>query len=248
MLVNPGGPGAPGRSLAGATATRLSPQVAADYDIVGFDPRGVGGSVPGAELRPDYFFRACQPDYIPANAAAEQVLINRAKTYAAGLRAAVRLAAALRDEREHGARHGPDPPGVRRAEDHLLRVLLRHLPGPGLRHAVPRAGSAGWCSTRTVDPTGAWYAGQHQPGLRLPGPDRRVLRLDREIRLRLPPGQHGRRRCEAPTTGSRDQLAKPGHRARAGRRSARTNYDDTFIIGGYLNTMWPALRRRCRST
>ena len=43
LLVNPGGPGEPGRSLAGEVAAGLSPQVAADYDIVGFDPRGVGG-------------------------------------------------------------------------------------------------------------------------------------------------------------------------------------------------------------
>ncbi|MGH3270229.1 MAG: alpha/beta fold hydrolase, partial [Trebonia sp.] len=82
MLVNPGGPGAPGRWLAGATATSLSPQVAADYDIVGFDPRGVGGSVPALSCDPGYF-SGRQPDYIPANAAAEQVLINKAKTYAA---------------------------------------------------------------------------------------------------------------------------------------------------------------------
>ncbi|HZZ53341.1 MAG TPA: alpha/beta hydrolase, partial [Trebonia sp.] len=75
MLVNPGGPGAPGRLLAGATATSLSPQVAADYDIVGFDPRGVGGSVPALSCDPGYF-SGRQPDYIPANAAAEQVLIN----------------------------------------------------------------------------------------------------------------------------------------------------------------------------
>src|SRR5260370_38615089 len=82
MPVNPGGPGAPGRWLAGATATSVSPQVAADYDIVGVDPRGVGGSVPALSCDPGYF-SGSQPDYIPANAAAEQVLINKAKTYAA---------------------------------------------------------------------------------------------------------------------------------------------------------------------
>ena len=46
MFVNPGGPGEPGRSLAAAVAQGISPQVAATYDIVGFDPRGVGGSSP----------------------------------------------------------------------------------------------------------------------------------------------------------------------------------------------------------
>jgi len=57
--------------------------VAADYDIVGFDTRGVGSSVPALSCDPT-FFSGVRPDYIPANAATEQVLIGRAKTYAAG--------------------------------------------------------------------------------------------------------------------------------------------------------------------
>src|SRR6185437_13953506 len=82
MFVNPGGPGEPGRSLAAAVAQGISPQVAATYDIVGFDPRGVGGSNPSLSCDPN-FFSGVRPDYIPANTAAEQVLINRAKSYAA---------------------------------------------------------------------------------------------------------------------------------------------------------------------
>ncbi len=82
MLVNPGGPGASGLSLASEVAATLSPQVAADYDIVGFDPRGVGSSVPALSCDPT-FFSGDRPNYIPANAAAEQVLIDRAKDYAA---------------------------------------------------------------------------------------------------------------------------------------------------------------------
>ncbi|MGH3251394.1 MAG: alpha/beta fold hydrolase, partial [Trebonia sp.] len=82
MLVNPGGPGAAGRSLAGDVAAGISPQVAATYDIVGFDPRGVSGSSPALSCDPN-FFKGVRPDYVPANAAAEQVLIGRAKSYAA---------------------------------------------------------------------------------------------------------------------------------------------------------------------
>jgi pimeloyl-ACP methyl ester carboxylesterase len=82
LLVNPGGPGASGLALAGEIASGLNPQVAAEYDIVGFDPRGVGSSVPALSCDPT-FFSGVRPDYIPANAAAEQVLINRAKMYAA---------------------------------------------------------------------------------------------------------------------------------------------------------------------
>jgi pimeloyl-ACP methyl ester carboxylesterase len=81
LLVNPGGPGGPGRSLAAAVAQGLNPNVAAEYNIIGFDPRGVGASVPALHCEPS-FFAGIRPNYVPANAAAEQVLINRAKTYA----------------------------------------------------------------------------------------------------------------------------------------------------------------------
>jgi pimeloyl-ACP methyl ester carboxylesterase len=82
MLVNPGGPGGSGLNLAAFVADGLDPNVAAKYDIVGFDTRGVGDSVPSMHCDPSFFSRA-RPDYIPASAAAEQTLINRAKAYVA---------------------------------------------------------------------------------------------------------------------------------------------------------------------
>jgi pimeloyl-ACP methyl ester carboxylesterase len=81
LLVNPGGPGGSGLSLAAEVAEGLDPNVARDYDIVGFDPRGVGSSVPDLSCDPG-FFAGPRPNYIPASAAAEQVLITRAKMYA----------------------------------------------------------------------------------------------------------------------------------------------------------------------
>ena len=51
MLVNPGGPGASGRSL--ATIGDFVPGgVGASYDWIGFDPRGVGGELALAALQP----------------------------------------------------------------------------------------------------------------------------------------------------------------------------------------------------
>ena len=105
------------------------------------------------------------------------------------VRAAVRLAAALHDDGQHGPRHGPDPPGIRRIEDQLLRVLLRHLSRPGLRDAVPRPGAPDGARLHR-GPDRRLVPGQHRPGLRLPGAARRVLRLDGEVRLRLSPGVH----------------------------------------------------------
>jgi pimeloyl-ACP methyl ester carboxylesterase len=82
LLVNPGGPGASGLDLAGSVATALSPAVAADYNIIGFDPRGVGSSVPALRCDPSFFSKP-RPPYPPATPQAEQVQINRAKSYAA---------------------------------------------------------------------------------------------------------------------------------------------------------------------
>ena len=81
LLVNPGGPGGSGLTLAVAVAQGLAPGVTADYDIVGFDPRGVGSSVPALSCDPS-FFSGARPNYIPANPTAEQAQISLARLYA----------------------------------------------------------------------------------------------------------------------------------------------------------------------
>ncbi len=46
MLLNRGGPGAHGRDLPAFFTRSLPKRVAASYDWIGFDPRGVGASHP----------------------------------------------------------------------------------------------------------------------------------------------------------------------------------------------------------
>lgn len=54
MLVNPGGPGGSGMNYVAATAGQwLENPVAERFDIVGFDPRGVGATTPRAECFTD---------------------------------------------------------------------------------------------------------------------------------------------------------------------------------------------------
>ena len=44
LVVNPGGPGAPGTSYAAAAGLVFRPPLLDSFDIVGFDPRGTGVS------------------------------------------------------------------------------------------------------------------------------------------------------------------------------------------------------------
>ena len=46
LVVNPGGPGAPGTSYAENSSFAFRQVLRDDFDIVGFDPRGTGGSDP----------------------------------------------------------------------------------------------------------------------------------------------------------------------------------------------------------
>ncbi|SPT64445.1 alpha/beta hydrolase [Actinomadura madurae] len=83
VLLNRGGPGAHGRDLSGFFSRRLPKQVAASYDWIGFDPRGVGASKPALICDPGYQNPGrARPDTIPANAAEERAWTARAKAYA----------------------------------------------------------------------------------------------------------------------------------------------------------------------
>ena len=80
MITNPGGPGGSGLGL--ATLGASVPNNAGDaYDWIGFDPRGVGSSVPALSCIPDYF-SANRPEYVPTTPALERTWLARSKSYA----------------------------------------------------------------------------------------------------------------------------------------------------------------------
>ena len=236
MLVNPGGPGEPGRSLAGDVAGGISPQVAATYDIVGFDPRGVGGSNPSLSCDPN-FFKGVRPDYIPANAAAEQVLINRAKSYAAGCEQdygwflpyettvnsardmdQIRQAFGVEQLTYYGFSYGT----------YLGQVFGTLFPGHVRRMVLDS----------TVDPTGAWYAdniaqdyafqgriqaffawtAKYDSTYHLGATASQVQTSYYEIRAKLK---------QTPIDGPDGPMVGPDE------------LDDTIDFAGYLNAVWP---------
>ncbi|MFJ9555173.1 alpha/beta hydrolase [Nocardiopsis sp. NPDC101807] len=81
MLVNPGGPGSAGRMWAAHTHRRLPVELRETYDVVSFDPRGVGASTPSITCDPAYF-APVRRDTVPADADAEAALRAGAEGYA----------------------------------------------------------------------------------------------------------------------------------------------------------------------
>jgi pimeloyl-ACP methyl ester carboxylesterase len=89
ILTNPGGPGGSGLNLNAFLVPALRQEklangtaAADDYDWIGFDPRGVGSSVPALSCMPNYFSYD-RPNYIPTTAALVQTWLKRSKAYAA---------------------------------------------------------------------------------------------------------------------------------------------------------------------
>lgn len=80
LVVNPGGPGGTGTDYAVPVAGRASAKLRAAYDIVGFDPRGTGGS--GAMSCVADRFEPVRPDPRPANRRDTARLLKEAKAYA----------------------------------------------------------------------------------------------------------------------------------------------------------------------
>ncbi|WP_424188049.1 alpha/beta fold hydrolase [Actinokineospora sp. G85] len=80
VVVNPGGPGAPG--LLTSTVGALVPDGGGDdYDWIGFDPRGVGASRPSLSCVPDSHGYN-RPAYVPTTPGVERAWRQRSREYA----------------------------------------------------------------------------------------------------------------------------------------------------------------------
>ncbi|MGK5556903.1 alpha/beta hydrolase [Actinomadura kijaniata] len=84
VLLNRGGPGAHGRDLPRLFRTGLPRKVAAAYDWIGYDPRGVGASRPAIVCDRTYQDPGRpRPDTVPADDGAENAWAERARRFAA---------------------------------------------------------------------------------------------------------------------------------------------------------------------
>jgi pimeloyl-ACP methyl ester carboxylesterase len=80
-------PGGPGNSGLCTSVACIPAGVGGAYDWIGFDPRGVGSSVPALSCDSDYM-NGPRPEYVPWNRDIEQTWLNRSKNYAAACRTA----------------------------------------------------------------------------------------------------------------------------------------------------------------
>jgi pimeloyl-ACP methyl ester carboxylesterase len=238
LLVNPGGPGAGGLSLAAYVAAQLAPSVAADYDIVGFDTRGVGASVPALHCDPSFFSRP-RPSYVPANNAAEQVLIDRAKAYAADCEKnfgwllpymttedmardmdSIRAALGVQKINYYGVSYGT----------YLGQVYATMFP-----HRVRRM-----VLDSIVDPDGAWWADNIDQDYAFQG---RMTAFFSWIAGYDSAFHLGATEAEVYATFNR-ALAKLARQPINGPSAPLIGPDelsDTFLVGGYSNAYWPYL-------
>jgi pimeloyl-ACP methyl ester carboxylesterase len=238
LLVNPGGPGGSGLSLAADVAASLSPSVAATYNIIGFDPRGVGASVPALHCDPS-FFHGVRPDYIPATRADERVLENRAKMYASGCQQ--RFGWFLPYLTSVNATRDLDSI---RAALHQQQIsyfaysygtYLGELYGTMFGHRVRRM-----VLDSSIDPRGVWYAANISQDYAFEGRMEAFFSwvAANQSVYRLGPG---RAAVEKNWYKARGQLEAHPISGPSGPMIGPDEYDDTFLQGGYSNTLWPGL-------
>lgn len=80
LLINPGGPGASGVEFVGTVESLVSREILDSFDIVGWDPRGVGeSSKPACSTKLDYLFDGV--DYSPDNDTEKEKLIDVNKQF-----------------------------------------------------------------------------------------------------------------------------------------------------------------------
>ncbi|MFD8295135.1 alpha/beta hydrolase [Streptomyces bauhiniae] len=76
LLVNPGGPGGSGLPYAVTKRAKLPERVRRAYDVIGFDPRGVGRSAPADCGRMGGLFGSPGPEPVPVGPVAERAYLG----------------------------------------------------------------------------------------------------------------------------------------------------------------------------
>ncbi|MEU5316588.1 alpha/beta hydrolase [Streptomyces sp. NPDC021056] len=234
LLVNPGGPGGSGLTLAGFVAGSLPKAVAAQYDVIGFDPRGVGKSKPALDCKPGYF-NPVRPDSVPSTPAIEKANLQRAKSFAqacgkkyADVLPYINTVQAVRDMDSIRAALGAKKINYFGYSygTYLGAVYAKLFPERVRRLVLDSI----------VDPTGVWYDDNLAQDYAFNDRHRAFLawvaKYDSTYKLGTDP-----EKIEAKWYAMRAALAKTP----AGGKVGASELEDTFIPGGYYNGYWPYL-------
>ncbi|MEU1198990.1 alpha/beta fold hydrolase [Streptomyces sp. NPDC005813] len=234
LLVNPGGPGGSGLTLAGFVASSLPKSVAAQYDVIGFDPRGVGKSEPALDCKPGHF-APVRPDSVPATPALEKANVERAKAFAtacgkkyASLLPYIDTVNAVRDmDSIRGALGAKKINYFGYSYGTYLGAVYAKLYPQRVRRLVLDS---------IVDPVGVWY--DDNLGQDYAFDDRQkaflawIAKHNAIYKLGTDPAK-----VEAKWYAMRAALAKKPAQKKVG----ASELEDTFIPGGYYNGYWPYL-------
>ncbi|MCP2339656.1 alpha/beta hydrolase [Actinomadura rupiterrae] len=90
IVVNPGGPGGAGGIFGPRVFAQNSPAMRAAYDVIGFDPRGVGASKPALSCDTGYGHEP-RPDYGTGDARSEKIWLKRTYAYDAACKKADKI-------------------------------------------------------------------------------------------------------------------------------------------------------------
>ncbi|WP_330347619.1 alpha/beta hydrolase [Streptomyces sp. NBC_00582] len=236
LLVNPGGPGGRGLSLAGFVASSLPKAVAAQYDVIGFDPRGVGKSTPALDCAPGHF-GPVRPDSVPVTEAVEEANLKRARSFAkacstkyARVLPYIDTVSAVRDmDAIRAATGAPRLNYFGYSYGTYLGAVYAKLYPRRVRRLVLDS---------IVDPTGVWYDDNLTQDLAFNDRHRALMawiaRYDTTYRLGGDPAE-----VEAKWYAMRAALA----RTPAGGTVGAAELEDTFLPGGYYNGYWPHLAK-----
>ncbi|QYX79267.1 alpha/beta hydrolase [Streptomyces akebiae] len=234
LLVNPGGPGGSGLTLAGYVASSLPKKVAAQYDVIGFDPRGVGASKPALNCKPGYF-NPVRPDSVPSTAAIEKANVERAKAFAKACATkhkdvlpyintisavkdldSIRKALGAKKINYFGYSYGT-----------YLGAVYAKLYPERVRRLVLDS---------IVDPTGVWYEDNLDQDYAFDKRHKAFTKWVAKYNSTYKLGTDAKK-IEAKWYAMRAALAeKP-----AGGKVGASELEDTFLPGGYYNGYWPYL-------
>ncbi|MCX4884962.1 alpha/beta hydrolase [Streptomyces sp. NBC_00847] len=234
LLVNPGGPGGSGLTLAGFVASSLPKAVAAQYDVIGFDPRAVGRSSPALDCKPGHF-NPVRPDSVPSTPAIEKANLQRAKSFAAAcgqkyasLLPYINTIQAVQDMDSVRAALGAEKTSYFGYSygTYLGAVYAKLFPQRVKRLVLDSI----------VDPTGVWYDDNIGQDYAFDARQKALMawiaKYNSTYKLGTDPAK-----VAAKWYAMRGALAKKP----AGGKVGASELEDTFIPGGYYNGYWPYL-------